>query len=62
MYEGVNCIYLGQGKVGYWDILHVAINKLPGSINRRGLFDHVSKVRICPLDLGTTYGKKKHRH
>ena len=56
MYEGVNCICSGQGKVGWRDILHAAINELPGSINRRGFLDHVSKLRISPLDLGTMYG------
>lgn len=39
--------------------MRAAINELPGSINRRGLLDHLSKLRICPLDLATTYGKKK---
>jgi hypothetical protein len=60
VFEGVNCIYSGEGKVGRRDILHGAINELPGSINRRGFLDHVSTVRIYPLDLGTMYGKKKH--
>jgi len=40
--------------------LHAAINELPGSISRRGFLDHVSKLRICPLDLATMYGKKKY--